>query len=471
MNFRGGYNILLSGRPDRGIKVMPEPKTLYLPLSSRRFTFSEVCVEDGQSVNYGDTLAKDPGNFAVPLLAPGGGTVRLDNVENHIVLENVREPKEIAPMEEGDLPHIAREAGTSGIKRHKLLALGAWQFFYDALTGAVPDPLGTPQAIIVSTLSLEPFLVRGDAQLRNWLLNFTRGLEQLQSLLEYQPIYLVMPDVRSELADSVRERIRGHAWVKMLEIPLTYPYDSFAILARRLNMKSNNGPTWAVRTEGVLAVDRALTLGKPCTVRIISIGGAGVNSPTHLKVMPGYPIDKITDEYVTEPAARVINGGILTGEISDTRMLGLDTECRGITVLPELKEREFLGFIRPGWDRSCYAECFLSSLRKQFRERFTTGMRGERRPCVSCNFCEEVCPAGIMPHFIHKFLYHDDLDEVERARIDLCVECGLCSFVCPSKIDLMKEFIEAKVLIEKEKEEIRREQALKEKEMAREQTE
>ncbi|MHC4387761.1 MAG: hypothetical protein ACYSX1_04050, partial [Planctomycetota bacterium] len=381
MNFRGGYNILLSGRPDRGIKVMPEPKTLYLPLSSRRFTFSEVCVEDGQSVNYGDTLAKDPGNFAVPLLAPGGGTVRLDNVENHIVLENVREPKEIAPMEEGDLPHIAREAGTSGIKRHKLLALGAWQFFYDALTGAVPDPLGTPQAIIVSTLSLEPFLVRGDAQLRNWLLNFTRGLEQLQSLLEYQPIYLVMPDVRSELADSVRERIRGHAWVKMLEIPLTYPYDSFAILARRLNMKSNNGPTWAVRTEGVLAVDRALTLGKPCTVRIISIGGAGVNSPTHLKVVPGYPIDKITDEYVTEPAARVINGGILTGEISDTRMLGLDTECRGITVLPELKEREFLGFIRPGWDRSCYAECFLSSLRKQFRERFTTGMRGERRPC------------------------------------------------------------------------------------------
>jgi Na+-transporting NADH:ubiquinone oxidoreductase subunit A len=257
----------------------------------------------------------------------------------------------------------------------------------------------------------------------------------------------------------------------MLEIPPIYPYDNFAILARRLGLKHRNGPAWAVRTEGVLAVDSALTLGKPYTVRIISIGGPGVNSPAHLKVMPGYPIDKITDEYVTEPAARVINGGILTGQISDTKMLGLDVECRGITVVPELKEREFLGFIRPGWNRSCYAECFLSSLRKKFRERFTTGMRGERRPCVSCNFCEEVCPAGIMPHFIHKFLYHDDLDEVERARVDLCVECGLCSFVCPSKIDLMKEFIQAKVLIEEEKEEIRQEQARKEEEMAKERTE
>ena len=78
--------------------------------------------------------------------------------------------------------------------------------------------------------------------------------------------------------------------------------DHFAILARRLNLKPGGGPVWAVRTEGVLAVDRALTLTKPCTVRIVSIGGMGVNLPTHMKVMPGYPIQKIKDQYVFEPA-------------------------------------------------------------------------------------------------------------------------------------------------------------------------
>jgi Na+-transporting NADH:ubiquinone oxidoreductase subunit A len=458
VKFKGGYNVLLKGKPDGTVKVMPEPKVLYLPLGSKRFTFSDIHVKDGQRVNGGDVLAKDPNNHAVPLLAPRAGTVSLKAVENHIVLEDVAHLEEHADIAEEEMLHIEQEMGAAGIKRYKLLSLGAWQFFYDAFTGALPDPLSTPQAVIVSTLSLEPFVTRGDVQLHKRLLNFTRGMEQLQSLLEYQPIYLAMPDITSEFANLIRNQIRGYAWAKMLEIPLTYPYDNFAILARRLGLKRDEGPVWAVRTEGVLAVDRALTLTKPCTVRIVSIGGIGVHSPTHLKVMPGYPTETIKDKYVFEPAARVISGGILTGKALTAEALGIDTECRGITVLPELQDREFLGFIRPGWDRNCYAACFLSSIRKKFTERLTTGIRGELRPCISCSFCEEVCPAGIMPYLIHKYLYADLIEEAEQARVDLCVECGLCSFICPSKIDLRKQLIDTKDLIAKEKEEIRQEQ-------------
>ncbi|MHC4463992.1 MAG: 4Fe-4S dicluster domain-containing protein [Planctomycetota bacterium] len=421
MRFRGGHNILLQGRPEGTIKVMPEPKILYLPLRSERFSFSEICVEDGQSVSGGDVLTKDPNNYAVPLLAPRAGTVRLKAAENHIVLEDIARLEEHADIVEEEQSHIMQEMGAAGIKRYRLLVLGAWQFFYDAFTGLLPDPLGTPQAIIVSTVSLEPF-------------------------------------VASEFANLVRNQIRGYAWVKMLEIPLTYPYDNFAILARRLGLTHNDGPVWAVRAEGVLAVDRALTLEKPCLVRIISIGGTGVNSPTHIKVIPGYPIKKIKDNYVSEPVARMINAGILTGEILGEETLGIDTECRGITVLPELRDREFLGFVRPGWSRHCYAPCYLSALRKKFRERFSTGLRGEARPCVSCGYCDEVCPAGIMPSLIHKYLYRDLIEEADEARINLCVECGLCSYVCPSKIDLRQQLINAKDLIAKEKEEVRQEQ-------------
>ena len=132
-------------------------------------------------------------------------------------------------------------------------------------------------------------------------------------------------------------------------------------------------------------------------------------------------------------------------------------------MIPEPPAREFLSFIRPGWDRSSYSGCFLSSARKNFRERFTAAVRGERRPCISCNFCEDVCPAGIMPYLIHKYLYRDLIEEAEEARVDLCIECGLCSFVCPSKIDLRSEFIKLKGLIEKEKEEIRKEKERQEK--------
>ena len=454
---------MLQGRPARAVKVMPEPEALFLPLRSRNFEFSELCVKEGQKVGDGAVLAKDPGNFAVPLLAPRAGTVRLKAAENHVVLEDITRHGEHTHFPEEEPSHIAQEMGAAGIKRYKLVRLGAWAFFRDAYTGKLPDPLGTPQAIIVSTLSLEPFMARGDAQISNRLLNFTRGLEQLQSLLEYQPIYLILPDIKSKLATLIRERIRGYASVKMLEIPLTYPYDHFEILARRLGLEDSKGPVWTIRTAGVLAVDRALTFGKPCTVRIISIGGIGVNSPAHLKVMPGYPIRSILDKYVFSPGARVINGGIFTGETIGPDVLGLDVDCRGVTVIPKPAEREFLGFMRVGWNRSSYSGCFLSAVRKGFRERLTSAVRGEGRPCISCNFCEEVCPAGIMPYLIHKYLYRELLEESEQARVDLCIECGLCSFVCPSKIELRSEFISLKEQIKKEKEEILKEQKRQEK--------
>jgi len=451
MKLKGGYNVRIAGRPSSTVEVLPEPDTLYVPLQSRRFTFSELCVEDGERLNPGQAIARDPENYSVPLLAPRAGKIRLNTVEGHVVLEDVAKTPE-EPYHPGEsIPHVPKDLGSAGMKRHKLVELGAWQFLCNAHSGALPDPFGTPRAVIVSTVRLEPFLSRGDVQLRKRLVSFTRGLEHLQSLLEYQPIHLILPKVESDLASKVRQTLRGYARVNIVHIPLRYPFDNFAVLARGLGLKLDpDGPVWALNTEGVLAVDRALTLSRPCTVRLVSLGGPAVGEPKHLKAMPGYPLRRILDSRTSSDSVRVLNGGSLTGRVVGPEQLGLDAECSGLTVLPEHSEREFLGFVRPGADRRSYSRCFLSSLLVPPVERFTTGLRGEPRPCVSCGYCEEVCPAGIMPHLIHKLLYQDELEEAEEARIDLCVECGLCSFVCPSKIDLRRELIDGKASIQEQ---------------------
>ncbi len=450
MRLGGGYSVMLEGRPSRTVERLPEPEALYLPLQSERFQFSELAVKDGDRMRAGQALARDPDNYSVPLLSPTAGTVRLNAVEKHIALEDIEPEEEKRHPDEG-APHVSKDKVPAAERRSRLFALGAWQFFHDAHTGALPNPSGTPRAVIVSTVRLEPFVARGDVQLYENLPSFTRGLEHLQSLLEYQPIYLVMPDIQSAFASHVRETLRGYAWIKVVEIPLRYPFDDFAVLARGLGlMHDPRQPVWALRTEGVLAIDRALTFSRPCTRRIMSIGGPVVSSPLHLEVMPGYPLKSILDARISTPPVRVINGGALTGTTIPSEQVGLDAECAGLTILPEHTEREFLGFTRPGWNRRSYSKCYLSSLRRPFRERFTTALRGERRACISCNFCEEVCPAGIMPHLIHKCLYRNALEEAERARVDLCVECGLCSFVCPSKIELRKQFSDAKQAIQRE---------------------
>ncbi|MFH1616704.1 MAG: 4Fe-4S dicluster domain-containing protein [Planctomycetota bacterium] len=454
MKFRGGYNIFLEGRPLREVCLLPEPDMFYLALRSARFTFSEICVKDGTRVRSGELLAYDPNNHKVPLLAPRKGDVQLDTVKGHIILSDISPAEAEADVSAEGPMHISGGKGTAVTNAQKLLDLGAWQFFSDAYSGLLPDPRVVPQAVLVSTLSLEPFLARGDVQLHHHLLDFTRGLEHIQSLLEYQPIYLVMPHIRSSLASKVKEQIRGYAWVRIIEIPLKYPYDNFSILARRLGLGRSDGPVWSVRTEGVLAVDRALTYSRPCLDRMVSIGGPMARSAVHVRVTAGYPVKRIVDMYAEGGEVRVLDGGILTGRSLDFQEQGLDTECTGLTFLGEHEKREFLGFMRPGWDRRSYSWCFLSGFRKDFPERLDTAMRGELRACIACGFCEKVCPAGIMPHLIHKYLYRSLIEEAEEARADLCIRCGLCSFVCPSKIELRQQIADAQDLIGREKAEL-----------------
>ncbi len=436
--------------PGGFLETASSPDILHYPLETKSFNYSQVCVTDGQTVGLGDVLAKDPDNYDVPLLASCSGRVDLEMTPRHLTIKDLatEEPKEYSYKDEQE--HIHKKMGPAGLKRYKLLNLGAWEYVRDAYTGATPDPLSTPQAIIVSTMRLEPILTKGDVLLKEYLRQFTRGLEHLQSLLEYQPIYLVLPKIKTDLATRIKEQIRGYAWVKIVEVPLKYPYGNVTILSRYLGLKRGQESIWGINVDGVLAIDGALTASKPCIDRVISVAGPGAKRPTHLKLVAGYPLAKIMSEHA-QPDCVAIDGGMLTGSLLTQDVKGVPADCKGITLLPEQQSREFLAFIRPGFDRQSYSACFMSSLCGDFPERLTNAVRGELRPCVSCNFCEDVCPARIIPHRLHKLIYQDDIDQVERSRIDLCIECGLCSFVCPSKLELVHQFQQAKQAIAAEK--------------------
>jgi len=450
LRLRGGYNIRIQGRPDGLLKKALLPEILYFPLKSKSFNFSQICVADGQYVGSGDILARDPDNYDVPLLSSCSGKVDLESTAGYVVLKELSadETKDYAYHD--DLEHIHKEMGSADLKQYKLLNLGAWEYVKDVYTGQIPDPLSTPQAVIISTFRLEPFLVRGDILLKEYLRQFTRGLEHLQSLLEYQPIYLVLPKIKTDLAAKIKEQIRGYAWVKIVEVPLKYPYDNFTILSRYIGLKRSEESIWGINVDGVLAIDNALTSSKPCIGRVISVAGPGAKRPMHLQLVVGYPLSKIVSEHA-QPDTIAIDGGTLSGRLLTQDVKGVPSDCKGITFVLEHQRREFLAFVRPGFDRQSYSACFMSSLCGNSPERMTNAVRGEIRPCVSCNFCEEVCPAGIIPHRLHELVYQDDIDEIERSRIDLCIECGLCSFVCPSKIELTHEFRKAKQAILKEK--------------------
>ncbi len=435
----------MTGRPSGHVDAPAEPARLLLPQRTRRLRFKQLLVKNGETVRCGEVLAVDPACFGLPLLAPRDGTVRLRAHRGHIAIEDLgaTAPPQVSPSTAGESPF--------GTQRQLLVDLGAWPFLSDAHTDAVPDPAQPADAAIVAVTRLEPFAgPRGDVLLSQSFDDFLRGLDLLTALVE-GTVYVAVPGVRGKLAKRLRQALFGNPQIKALNIPLRYPMDHFNVLARALGLAPQRGRSvWGLRAEGVLAIDQALTGRQPLLERLIALGGPGMADPVHVRVPLGCPIDTLLAGRVTGQPQRVIDGGILNGEAAGPHQLGIGVETVGLTVLPEPTRRELFGFVRTGLDRISYSNCFLSVLRPWYAEPLTTALRGEHRPCIGCGFCEEVCPAGIMPHWIHKLAYQDALEEIDRSGSHLCVACGLCSYVCPSKLDLRREILDANEAIRRD---------------------
>jgi len=439
---RGGYDVPMAGRPDSVVHRLPLPEQISIPLQTPRVRFTQVRVSAGRRVGLGEVLATAPDTFGLPLLSPCPGTVADEAAPGHLAIVPENKDKfDIEPTPDG------REDRRRTID--SLIRLGAWLYLREARTGAVPDPAVAPQAVIVTTAVREPFLPRGSTFLRTEFEAFIDGLECIQSLLEYQPIHLIVPEVRSELADRVLAAARGRSYVRTLLVPLRYPFGDPALAAQELEL-SDDAPVWALDVAGVLAWRRAVVDGLPCVRRTVTVGGPAAGRPAYFDVPVGYPLDRLFEAAEARGPFRTVRGGALRGQAVE-ETVGVDAEAQGYTLIPRPPEkREMLSFLRPGLDRGSYSRCWLSALRKPRPEPLTTASRGERRACVSCCLCEQVCPVGVFPQLIHRALYEDALEEAERLRIDLCIDCGLCSYVCPSKIDLRREFAEARVRIEEE---------------------
>jgi Na+-transporting NADH:ubiquinone oxidoreductase subunit A len=108
-----------------------------------------------------------------------------------------------------------------------------------------------------------------------------------------------------------------------------------------------------------------------------------------------------------------------------------------VSCLAEDREREFLGWLKPGELKFSSIRAFLSTLRPGLKFNFTTTTHGSHRAMVPIGMFERVMPLDIMPTFFLRALLAGDLEHAEKLGIlELDEEdLGLCSFVSPGKED------------------------------------
>jgi Na+-transporting NADH:ubiquinone oxidoreductase subunit A len=452
----GGFTPVLSGRPTGRVEELPPPSSLVIELVQQGLSFKPV-VTDGQTIHYGEEIAATEGAFGrLVVAAPAAGTARVGTGDDvhQVIIENAAE-RDTSP---DFAPEALGRASRADIQS-TLIRAGIWQGFWSRASGGIPHAESgePPKQIVVNCIFTEPFRARGDVVIaRSWdtIIQGFRNLPRLTA--DYGRIEIVFTAPNHPLAKQITADLAGFAWVHFHSVSLRYPIEHPAILsdlARRSSRSDkNDGDTWVIGIQDVQAIGAVLSRGQPPKRRIIAVGGPGANDPRHVSAMIGTRVRNLA----SGEGSAVLRGGIMNGEPVDPASAGITGRDDALFILPETKTREMFGFMRPGFTRTSYSRTFVSGLFGTKDSHITASIRGERRPCIACGSCENVCPVNLLPQVLHRYLYADRIDDAERVGLMRCIDCRLCTYVCPSKIELQSEFSDARAQLLQEREEAER---------------
>jgi Na(+)-translocating NADH:ubiquinone oxidoreductase A subunit len=441
----GGYTPKIAGRPVSAVEEIALPGSLHISLTRGGVKYLPV-VKNGQKVEFGQALAEaSAGGGTLRLPAPAAGTVAL---KNDAAGELVLKPAAGAARREIFKP-VSPDRISAEKMRSVLADCGVWPFFTSTRTGGSPRLAGgeMPRAIVVNFVLAEPFRARGKVILQGAWEQVIQGIRFLPRLLaDYGKVEIILTAVGDPVARRMYEELAGQAWIRLHSVPVRYPLENPRLIRRMLRKSIPGfGPEdslWTIDGQGIQALGACLSEGLPLYRRLVALSGPGALKPRHLSVTIGTPISDILARNQVDGDVLVLRGGILTGVPVSPESSAVGYDDDAYFLLPAGRPREFLSFLRPGFTRASCVPVFASRLTGAADSHISNSLRGERRPCIACGLCEQVCPVDILPQVLHRYIYREAFDEAVKAGLDRCIGCNLCTYVCPSKIELQRQFAE-----------------------------
>ena len=455
--FRGGYRFgKLEGSPKPELKESEIPGEVIILLRQGFGEEVPPIVKLGDKVKAGQIIGIEDSTCSSPIHATVNGTVKDIRAINRfgqetgavfIESDGSRGWSRMSPAST-DYTNFSPDEIGKAIYISGVASLGRAGFPTRYNTSHLqPDEV---ESLIINAVNSEPFALSNEVLLAGNLSKFISGIDILRRALPGDVEVYVGVDERDK--KIIAEIEKKTNWLHVYPLKPKYPQDHDVVLAQTILGKCRRdtcAPGSPYRcivldAQAVLHAYEAMVEGKPVIERIVALGGSGLSESLHLKVRIGTPLEYIIAPRTRHSENRCIYGGIMTGVACDDLSLPIDRTVSSIAVLEENRERQFLSFLRPGIHRDSFSNAFLSSPFPMVNRRIDTNINGEHRPCIYCNYCEEVCPVGLMPYLLSQYITHDMVEEAGRYRIQACIDCGLCTYVCPSKIPLMTHIQEGK---------------------------
>jgi len=451
--FRYGYEFSgFGGQPAENLTQIAIPSKVTIPLKQGFGNEAGPIVKTGQQVKAGEIIARNDQSVSNPVHSSVNGTV-VSTEDGKITIDSdgsdgwqkldghSPEWQKLSAEKTGELIYLSG-AGASG-------KCGIPTAFNSSIIA--PNEV---EDIIVQGINAETYNISLDVVLEGeQLSNFIDGLNILKKLMTSAKLHLVLDKSQQSLISKISQSPGIDDSINLFTTNPKYPASRDEVLVPLLlgkkfpyDYSAANIGVIVLDIPTVLDVYYAVTEGRPLIEKTIALCGPGFTENAHVRFRIGSWLEHITaDKIDTDKNLRLVLNSCMTGEKLTDLSMPADRTASTVIAMIEDDKSEFFSFARPGFNRDSYSRTCISGLfkkdRKSLLKKCGTNVHGELRPCLSCGFCTEVCPADIIPHLLFKYAERDIIDEdLLRYRIFDCIECNLCDYVCPSKISI-SEFI------------------------------
>ena len=406
------------------LKELKDASLLYVPLSQHIGSPAIPVVEIGDYVKKYEKIGEVSGNISANIHSPVSGDV-VDVVEHlvangnkvkTIIIANDFKNKEenLVKRELRDLKLIKKDEIFKIIKEAGIVGLGGAQFptyiKYDIKFRKV-------ETLIINGAESEPYLTSDYSVMKNYTREIFRGLKVIQKLLNPKEIVIGIEAENSELVEKFEEMGKEEEFdLKIQLLPTIYPQGSELQLINTVTGKKVRKGELPLEkgvvvsnVSTVKAIYDAFFEGKPLIERVVTISGEEARNIGNYKIKFGTPLYHIVKELKIQNEEKVIFGGPMMGmEIFDSRV----PVIKGTSGILFLSTEEI-----------------------------------ERKNCISCGYCVEVCPMNLMPFEFADCYEKGKYEQMVKANIQNCIECGACEFVCPSRVPLIESIKTGKAIL------------------------
>ena len=430
-----GLDLPMAGAPDQRIEDGPEVATCALVGADYLGLKPKMSVAEGDRVQLGQVLFEDRRYEGVIYTAPASGTLRAINRGPRRVLESlVIDIDESAGAIEFDRCEATDIDGLDPAQiRQNLLRSGLWPVLRTRPYSKVPDPTSSPAAIFVTAMDSGPLAADAAVVLAEAPDDFVNGV-RLLARLTAGSVY-----VRSRAGAAIPEVPGDKVLRATFEGP--HPAGLPGTHIHLLDPVHAEKTVWHVNCQDATAIGELFRTGQLPTKRVISLAGPAARQPRLLRTRLGASTEPLVEGELVGDDVRVVAGNVLNGRHATGTFAFLGRFHQQITLMPEGRERELLGWLLTSRSKFATANVHPSSLSKLLGGKrlfpFNTSLNGSPRAMVPVGLYEEVMPLDILPTQLLRALLVTDTEEAQALG---CLELdeedlALCSYVSISKYE------------------------------------